>query len=67
MPRITRYRGYKEPYNSNANCNAPSYSGYCMQEKEEILNELSFNMMEKMYQREVYSIRRNRMSWQMSK
>ncbi len=67
MPQITRNRGTRQSYRSNNNCYAPSNSGYCMREKEEILRELSHNIMEKMYQREGYSIRRTHASWQMSK
>ena len=55
MPQIARNRGLTQSYGSN-NRYAPSYSGYCMREKEEILRELSSNLMGKMYEREVNNI-----------
>jgi hypothetical protein len=69
MPRIMRTRGSTESYwlNSSFNYYAPSSRGYCPREKEEILRELSSNVMDKMYQRDGYSIRRTYSSWQMSK
>lgn len=69
MPRIMRMRGLTEPYRSNSNGNyyAPNGNGYCPGEKEDILNKLSSNVMKNMYQRDGYSVRRVRTSWQMSK
>ena len=69
MPKIIKTRGQKESYNLNGNMNqyyAPG-DGYCASEKDNIITEVSYNLMKKMYDRSTYSIRMIDASWQMSK
>lgn len=69
MPQIIKTRGFQESYlserrnNNDMLCN----TGYCMHEKNELLNELYTNLMEKMCERDSFSVNRTNSSWQMSK
>lgn len=69
MSQILKTRGSRASYGTNMNRNYYpfSWNGYGMQEKNELLNELAANLMEKIFEIDSYSVRRSEASWQMSK
>lgn len=69
MSQIIKTRGSRASYGTNMNGNYYpfSWNGYGMQEKNELLNEISANLIEQIFERDSFRAIRSEASWQMSK
>lgn len=67
MPHTLRSQIGIYAQNSEMNYYANNCPAYSTREKYNLLNELSNNLMEKLYQRNYYSVRKTYVSYQNSK